>query len=130
MRNRRQGMRRVAGIAAVVLALLVVPLAVVGYRIMTVEGVVTVEEAIQVDPETFAVSLYPGESHTETVTVSNLSSSNLAVSLTTTSTPGIITSVPTGMAVPGKGSVTFNIVVAANAGAAPGIYEVHIATAR
>ena len=121
--------RNTAIMLAILLALLVSSLGVaVGYRILTVEGVVTIEEAIQLDKETFSILLYPGETHNETITLTNLSSASLGVTLVLTSDPGVNVSVVpvSGIVVPGLGSITVDVQAHASNSAAPGDYNVHI----
>ena len=125
--------RNTAIMLAILLALLVSSLGVaVGYRIITVEGTVTVDEAIQLDKETFAVSLYPGETQHEIVTMTNLSSADLPVSLVLTSDTGIgVTVIPSsGIIVPGLSDLAVDVQVRAGTSAAPGVYEVHISLDR
>jgi len=122
--------RRIFGALAVLLAMLIVPLTIMGFRIETIVGAVTVEEAIEINPEVFDVTLYPGESFTQVVTLTNLSSGALAITLVTTADAGLIVTVPASVTVPANSSVNINILVRAGASIVPGIYNVRVGVDR
>ncbi len=58
------------------------------YLITTITGEVKVEEAITVKPVSFTMTLYPGESKSQEIELTNDSSVDIAVSLEVTASPG------------------------------------------
>ena len=103
------------------------------YTIVSVDGTVTVEEAITVAPETFTVTLYPAETVTETLTLSNAGSVGIEVNFIATVDPvdpEMTVSVPAKVTVPAEGSTTADIDVIASKSAVPGTYTISVGVTR
>ena len=116
----------VAGIALIGVAYAV-------YTIVSVGGTVTVEEAITVSPETFTVTMYPAETVTQTLTLSNIGSVGIEVNFVTAVdpvSPEMSVSVPAKVTVPAEGSTTAEIEVKASKSAVPGVYTISVGVTR
>jgi hypothetical protein len=100
------------------------------YQIGQISGTVSVSEPITYSPHTFTVSLIPGGSNTQTVTLNNAATTAQTVTPTVSVTP------PTGLevsltkssvVVPASGSDTFGIVITA---VTPGEYTITVTLGR
>ncbi len=117
-------------------ALIVVALPLVAfaaYTILTMTGQVTVQESITVTPTMFTASMYPGESYTQALTLSNASSVAVDVSFTSIISPvttEVTLTAPNKVTVPATGSATAQVSVVASKSAAPGAYSVSIGLTR
>lgn len=119
---------------AIILVLVALPLvAFAAYTILTMTGQVTVQESITVAPTTFTASMYPGESYSQSLTLSNASSVAVEVAFTSSVspvTPEVTLTVPNKVTVPATGSITAQVSVVASKSAAPGAYVVSIGLTR
>ncbi len=122
----------------VILGLLAGFLAVAGiayavYSIISVTGEVTVDEAITVVPMSFTATMYPAETVTETLTLSNAGSIAIEVDFIYTvvpTDPEISVSGPTKITVPATGSITADVDVDATKSAAPASYSISVEITR
>ena len=112
------------------LLLVVIPGSVLAYRALTAEIEVTIPECLDfVGPSSFQVVLYPGETETVQITISNISSVSLEVDLISTvtgGTGGLTADIPKKITVAGKDETTVSINMLASKGAAPGNYLITI----
>ncbi len=127
--------RRIFGIPflAALIAVAVPLVAFAAYTILTMTGQVTVQESITVTPTTFTASMYPGESYTQSLTLSNASSVAVDVSFTSSISPvttEVTLTAPNKVTVPATGSATAQVSVVASKSAAPGAYVVSVGVAR
>ena len=119
--------RRVGGGALVLLSILSVPLGVMGYRILTIDGTASVLEAIELDKSSFSVSMYPGETHVETITATNHSSASLDLNVSLAGSNALDTSIsPNQIVAPGNGTVQFQVHIEVPDNAAPGSYDIDV----
>lgn len=103
---------------------------VLAYKALTAEIEVTVEECLDfVGPSSFQILLYPGETETVQITISNISSVSLEVDLVSTITGGaggLTVDIPKKITIAGKGETTVNINMLAGKSAVPGTYLITI----
>jgi len=104
-------MRKRFVLAAILLALLFVT--VLGaYLIITITGNVQVEESITITPDSFALTLYPGETQIQEIEATNDSSVDVTINIIlTVSSPEIIVTVPDSIKLRSNGTETFDIEV-------------------
>lgn len=120
-------------IVVVVIALVIPLVAFAAYTILILTGEVTVSEAITVTPTSFTASMYPAETVTETLTLTNAGSIAIEVNFTWSIDPvgpEITVTVPAKVTVPGAGSTTADIKVAASKSAVPGSYSISVGVTR
>ena len=113
--------------------LIVVGVAYAAYTIITITGEVTVEEAITVSPGSFTATMYPSETHTATLTLSNAASVGIEVNFTASvspASPEITVAVPAKVTVPATGSATADIDVRASKSAVPNTYTISVGVTR
>lgn len=125
--------KRLLGIPLfVILLVLLIPATVLAaYLIVTITGEVTVEEVITVSPETFTMSLYPGESNNQQISLTNASGVDITVTLTTDVTPvGLTVTVPATVLVAKNKTETFDIMVDAPLDIAPGTFTISVGVSR
>lgn len=82
------------------------------------------------DNAVWAVSLYPGETKTLNVLVSNASSVSMAISTTGVGNEGVTAGWTGATTVPANGSITLTLTVTANADAYPGTRTIFFAIDR
>ena len=103
---------------------------VLAYKALTAEIEVTVEECLDfVGPSSFQVLLYPGETETVQITISNISSVSLEVDLISTVTGGaggLTVDIPKKITIVGKDETTVSINMLAHESVAPGNYLITI----
>lgn len=125
---------RILGIPWLVALAALIPLvALAAYTIITLTGEVTVQEAIGVTPTTFSATMYPGETFTQALTLTNAASVSIDVSFTSAISPAtaeVTLSAPNKVAVPGGGTAIVDVHVVASKSAAPGAYSVSIGLTR
>jgi hypothetical protein len=125
--KRRNWRDRSLGMIVGILIMAAIPLGMDAYRMITIHGVVTVEEAIVFDKDSFAVTMYPGETHVETITLSNQSSASLTVTPSVaTGVNGLVVTAPNSVTVNGNGSTTVDITIAARTDIVPGVFNVDV----
>lgn len=124
-------MRRVILIGLIV-AMLGTGIAYAAYRVLTITGVITVQEAITIveSPE-FTFTLYPQETATKTFMLHNASSLSLKVDLVYTCTPpegpnDLKITVPNNVDVPAHADAQFTVQVEAKKSCPPGTWTVKI----
>lgn len=100
------------------------------YLITTITGEVKVEEAITVSPVSFTMTLYPGESKSQEIELTNASSVAIAVSLNVTVTGGLDVIVPDSITVKKDKTETFEIEVRAPLDIEPGTYTIKVEVRR
>jgi len=95
---------------------------VLAYKALTADNDVTIPECLDfVGANSFEVVLYPGETETVQVTISNQSSVALEVDLVSTVTGvGLTVNIPKKITVAGKDETTVNINILAGKSAIPG----------
>ena len=102
---------------------------VLAYRALTAEVEVAIEECLDfVGASTFNILLYPGETDTVQITVSNLSSVDIEVDLTPTieGASGLTVDIPRKIIVPAIGEIIIDIDMVASKSAEPGAYFITI----
>jgi len=102
---------------------------ILAYKALTAEIEVTIPECLDfVGPSSFQVVLYPGETETIQITISNISSVSLDVDLVSTviGGTGLTVNIPKKITVAGKDETTVSINMLASKSAAPGTYLITI----
>ena len=103
---------------------------VLAYKALTTEIEVTLEECLSfVGDSSFQVLLYPGETDTVQITISNQSSVPIDIDLVSTVTGGaggLIVDIPKKIIAPADGAITVSINMLASKSAVPGNYLITI----
>lgn len=95
------------------------------YLIIAIQGKVSVEESIVVTPDSFVVSMYPGETEIQVVEITNNSSIDVIVNLSVTSTPaGLDVIIPDFIEVRSNRTETFDVDIFAPIDIEPGEFTV------
>jgi len=129
--SKKNKSRGLSGLWALVLLALLIPDAIgTAYRIITVQGEITVEESIIVIPESFAIVMYPGEIHDEVITLTNISPVDLTVTPAYTVPIGLDVTGGSSVTVPANGSVNLTLNIAARTDIEPGLYTVDVGVYR
>lgn len=100
------------------------------YQIGVITGSVSVTEPISYSPSTFSVAMFPGETKTQTITITNSATIPIVVSPTITVNPSsglTVTPSSTSITVPSSGSATLTLTMVATS---TGTYSVSVTLSR
>lgn len=117
-------------LAVALLALLFVT-AIGAYLIITITGNVQVEESITITPDSFAMTMYPGETQIQEIEIVNSSNIDVTVDINfTVSSPEIIVTVPDFVDIGPNGTEIFDIEIFAPLDIEPSDFTITIEISR